>query len=120
MVVVDARQHQHIRRRRRDHRRDRLGLLYELTSALTRNRLQISSAHISTFGERVVDVFYVRDSFGLKVQDEARLTAIHTALMEAAAGDGPTDEATALVANAMEHRSGYDFAGALSLVDEAV
>lgn len=74
--------------------RDRIGLLYELTSALTKNRLQISSAHISTFGERVVDVFYVRDPFGLKVRDEKRLEAIEADLMEAAGGAGPSDKAT--------------------------
>ena len=34
---------------------DRTGLLYELTSALSELNLNIGSAHISTFGERVVD-----------------------------------------------------------------
>ena len=64
--------------------RNRLGLLFDLTSVLTRNRLQISSAHISTFGERVVDVFYVRDSSGLKIDDERRLDVLRTALLAAA------------------------------------
>ncbi|MBI5166030.1 MAG: [protein-PII] uridylyltransferase, partial [Magnetospirillum sp.] len=48
--------------------RDRPGLLYDVTAAMTRMGLQISSAHISTYGERVVDVFYVKDVFGLKVE----------------------------------------------------
>ncbi len=34
--------------------RDRAGLLYDVTAAMTRLGLQISSAHISTYGERVV------------------------------------------------------------------
>ena len=46
--------------------RDRPGLLYDVTRALTNLGLQISSARISTYGERAVDVFYVKDVFGLK------------------------------------------------------
>src|ERR1700730_7887125 len=40
---------------------DRPGLLYDLTRAISDLNLNIDSAHISTFGERVVDVFYVTD-----------------------------------------------------------
>ena len=61
--------------------RDRRGLLYYLTAALTNLNLQISSAKVSTFGHRAVDVFYVKDHFGLKVESEARLKILHGALM---------------------------------------
>ena len=37
------------------------GLLYELTTTLSKLNLNIASAHVATFGERVVDVFYVTD-----------------------------------------------------------
>src|SRR5262249_43086449 len=40
---------------------DRPGLLYELTTTLSRLNLNIASAHVATFGERAVDVFYVTD-----------------------------------------------------------
>jgi [protein-PII] uridylyltransferase len=60
--------------------RDRAGLLYELTSAMTRQGLQISSAHISTYGERVVDVFYVKDVFGHKIAD-SKVDQVRAALM---------------------------------------
>ncbi len=53
--------------------RDRTGLLYEVTRALTQLNLQISSAKISTYGEKVVDVFYVKDLFGHKIDHEKRL-----------------------------------------------
>ena len=43
--------------------RDRQGLLYDLTRALSALNLQIGSAHITTFGETAVDVFYVKDVF---------------------------------------------------------
>ncbi|MEZ5834207.1 MAG: [protein-PII] uridylyltransferase [Geminicoccaceae bacterium] len=47
--------------------RDRPGLLFDLSKALKELGLVINSAHISTYGERVVDVFYVKDIFGMKV-----------------------------------------------------
>jgi len=56
--------------------RDRPGLLYELTRELTRLNLQISSAKISTYGEKVVDVFYVKNLFGHKVEQPAKLSEI--------------------------------------------
>jgi [protein-PII] uridylyltransferase len=61
--------------------RDRPGLLYELTRAFTALNLQISSAKISTYGEKVVDVFYVKNLFGHKVEHGSRLEEIRTALL---------------------------------------
>ena len=46
---------------------DRPGLLYDLTTALGKLNLNIASAHIVTFGEKAVDVFYVTDLTGTKV-----------------------------------------------------
>lgn len=62
--------------------RDRRGLMHFLTRALTAQNLQISTAKISTFGHRVVDVFYVKDQFGLKIEAEGRLKAIRDSLMQ--------------------------------------
>ena len=63
--------------------RDRPGLLHDVTRTLSGLGLQISTAKISTFGERVVDVFYVKDVFGLKVTHEDRLTHIRSSLLAA-------------------------------------
>jgi [protein-PII] uridylyltransferase len=60
--------------------RDRPGLLYEVTRELTRLNLQVPSAKISTYGEKVVDVFYVKDLFGHKVEHKVKLEQIRTAL----------------------------------------
>ena len=60
--------------------RDRPGLLYELTRELTRLNLQISSAKISTYGEKVVDVFYVKNLFGHKVEQPTKLSDIRKSL----------------------------------------
>jgi [protein-PII] uridylyltransferase len=60
--------------------RDRPGLLFELTRELTRLNLQVASAKISTYGEKVVDVFYVKNLFGHKVEHPAKLVEIRTTL----------------------------------------
>jgi len=63
--------------------RDRPGFLHTVTRALTRCNLQIQSAHITTYGERAVDVFYVKDLFGLKVVHEGKLADIRRQVDEA-------------------------------------
>jgi [protein-PII] uridylyltransferase len=60
--------------------RDRPGLLFELTRALTNLNVQISSAKISTYGEKVVDVFYVKNLFGHKIEHPAKLAEIRRTL----------------------------------------
>ena len=62
---------------------DRPGLLYELTATLSKLNLNIASAHVATFGERVVDVFYVTDLVGDQISvgdppggDQARPAAV--------------------------------------------
>ncbi|MBI1648266.1 [protein-PII] uridylyltransferase [Hyphomicrobium sulfonivorans] len=61
--------------------RDRPGLLYELTSTLSDLLLDITSAHVTTFGEKAVDVFYVTDLTGKKIEREARQDAIRERLI---------------------------------------
>ena len=63
--------------------RDRAGFLYDVTGALFQLGLQISSAKISTFGEEVVDVFYVKDVFGMKIDHKMKLKQIRESLLEA-------------------------------------
>ncbi len=60
--------------------RDRPGLLFELTRELIRLSLQVSSAKISTYGEKVVDVFYVKNLFGHKVEHPVKLSEIRASL----------------------------------------
>jgi [protein-PII] uridylyltransferase len=60
---------------------DRTGLLYDLTTAISDLSLNIASAHIATFGERAVDVFYVTDLTGAKITAPGRQTAIRTRLL---------------------------------------
>jgi [protein-PII] uridylyltransferase len=67
--------------------RDRPGLLYELAKTLKDLGMVISSAHISTYGERVVDVFYVKDVFGLKITQPAKMRQVQRGLSAALAAD---------------------------------
>jgi len=62
---------------------DRAGLLYDLTRAISDLSLNIASAHIVTFGERAVDVFYVTDLVGQKIANPAREAAIRRRLQAA-------------------------------------
>ncbi|MGY9106757.1 MAG: HD domain-containing protein, partial [Alphaproteobacteria bacterium] len=63
--------------------RNRISLLHDVTAALTGLSLQIASAHISTFGEGVVDVFYVKDIFGMKVTQERKIQQIRESVLAA-------------------------------------
>ncbi|TMJ05213.1 MAG: [protein-PII] uridylyltransferase [Alphaproteobacteria bacterium] len=60
---------------------DRPGLLYELTATISKLSLNIASAHVATFGERVVDVFYVTDLTGAQITSPTRQAAIKRALL---------------------------------------
>jgi [protein-PII] uridylyltransferase len=72
---------------------DRPGLLYELTATLSKLNLNIASAHVATFGERVVDVFYVTDLLGEQIVSLTRQAAIKRALIQLLAGTGEGTEA---------------------------
>jgi [protein-PII] uridylyltransferase len=76
---------------------DRPGLLFELTTTISKLNLNIASAHVATFGERVVDVFYVTDLMGAKITAATRQAAIKRALLTLLA---PFDQAAAKPARA--------------------
>ena len=61
--------------------RDRPGLLHDVTDAISKQGMQIASAHITTYGVRAVDVFYVKDVFGLKISNERKLADLREALL---------------------------------------
>ncbi len=74
---------------------DRTGLLYELTATLSKLNLNIASAHVATFGERVVDVFYVTDLMGAQITSATRQAAIKRALIALFAADNEKREKSA-------------------------
>ncbi|SDC26814.1 UTP--GlnB (protein PII) uridylyltransferase, GlnD [Sphingomonas sp. YR710] len=66
--------------------RDRPALLHALANAQFQARVTIHSAHIATYGERAVDVFYVTDLTGDKISSPSRLKTLERLLLDAAAG----------------------------------
>ncbi|WP_292553284.1 ACT domain-containing protein, partial [Mesorhizobium sp.] len=68
---------------------DRPGLLSEVTGALSDLSLDIASAHITTFGEKVIDTFYVTDLTGQKIDSPTRMATIHKRLIESLEGIAP-------------------------------
>ena len=71
---------------------DRPGLLFDLTQEISDLNLDIASAHIATFGERAVDVFYVTDLTAQKITNQARKAAIQRKLERAFDGAAANDK----------------------------
>ena len=63
--------------------RDRPGLLYDLARTMANANVYISSAVIATYGEQVVDSFYVKDMFGLKFYSESKQKKLEQNLRQA-------------------------------------
>ena len=63
--------------------RDRPGLLYDLTRTISANNIYIASAVIATYGVQAVDVFYVKDMFGLKLHAQSKRDSLERKLREA-------------------------------------
>ena len=61
---------------------DRPGLLSEITGAISDLSLDIASAHITTYGEKVIDTFYVTDLTGQKIENPTRQAAVRERLLE--------------------------------------
>ena len=60
--------------------KDKVGLLSSVSAELFDLGLQISTARISTYGLRAVDVFYIKDITGRKVVDEKKINTIRLRL----------------------------------------
>jgi [protein-PII] uridylyltransferase len=69
------------------HAPDEVGLLARVTAVFAELALGVSLAKVATLGDRVVDVFYVRDSTGAKITDRTALEQLRTALLDRLAGD---------------------------------
>ncbi|MEM9970331.1 MAG: [protein-PII] uridylyltransferase, partial [Pseudomonadota bacterium] len=63
--------------------RDRPGLLYDLARTLAEANIYIASAVIATYGEQVVDTFYVKDMFGLQFHSETKQKTLERKLRAA-------------------------------------
>jgi [protein-PII] uridylyltransferase len=65
------------------------GLLYRITNTLFQCRLDVWVAKIATKADQVVDVFYVRDFDGQKVDSPEQVTAVQEAIKHMLANGSP-------------------------------
>jgi len=65
------------------------GLLYRITNSLFQCRLDVWVAKIATKADQVVDVFYVRDFDGQKVDSPEQVTAVEEAIKHMLANGSP-------------------------------
>ncbi len=79
---------------------DRPGLLSEITGTLSDLSLDIASAHITTFGEKVIDTFYVTDLTGSKIENPTRQEVVKARLI--ATLEGTSQERPARARTAAE------------------
>lgn len=77
---------------------DRTGLLSEITGAISDLSLDIASAHITTFGEKVIDTFYVTDLTGQKIENPTRQAKIRSTLLATLENGAPQRPARARAA----------------------
>ncbi|MFZ4761505.1 MAG: [protein-PII] uridylyltransferase [Alphaproteobacteria bacterium] len=61
--------------------KDRAGLLHDLAAAITDQGFQLVNARVSTYGLRIVDVFYVRDIFGHKISNDEQMLRLKKSLL---------------------------------------
>jgi [protein-PII] uridylyltransferase len=60
---------------------DRLGLLFDLARTFEELHLDVSLAKVATYGPKVVDVFYVRDLYGQKLEDREHAEEVRRAIL---------------------------------------
>ena len=77
------------------HARDKPALLFNLAYALFQSKVTVHSAHISTYGERAVDTFYITDLLGGKIESKGRLQTLEKRLLTATEVRGVDEMAAA-------------------------
>ena len=61
---------------------DKPGLLFEITKVFLGLNLDISSAHVATFGEKAVDTFYISNTSAGSIKDDSFIEKIKSELMK--------------------------------------
>lgn len=56
--------------------RDRPGLLHVVANGLLMCKVELVSARVSTFGEKVEDIFMITDRDGQPIEDSSQINAI--------------------------------------------
>ncbi len=84
---------------------DRIGLLFDVTRTFADLHLDVHLAKVATYGARVVDVFYVRDELGRKVEGAEQIAEVERALRERL-DERPLPEVSAMSVGVRAPRAG--------------
>ncbi len=57
-------------------------VLYRITKMITSLGFQINTANVSTYGDRVVDIFYIKNAFGSKVDDNLTMEKVKKSILK--------------------------------------
>ena len=58
------------------------GVLYRITKVITSLGFQINTANVSTYGDRVVDIFYIKNAFGSKIDDDISIEKVKQSIFQ--------------------------------------
>ena len=70
------------------------GVLYRITKVITSLGLQINTANVSTYGDRVVDIFYIKDAFGLKIDNNKSMDKVKMSILKILEETDPANQMT--------------------------
>ena len=70
------------------------GVLYRITKVITSLGLQINTANVSTYGDRVVDIFYIKDAFGLKIDNNESMDKVKMSILKILEETDPANQMT--------------------------
>ena len=70
------------------------GVLYKITKVITSLGLQINTANVSTYGDRVVDIFYIKDAFGLKIDNNKSMDKVKMSILKTLEETDPANQMT--------------------------
>ena len=70
------------------------GVLYRITKVITSLGLQINTANVSTYGDRVVDIFYIKDAFGLKINNNKSMDKVKMSILKTLEETDPANQMT--------------------------
>jgi [protein-PII] uridylyltransferase len=68
------------------------GVLYRITKVITNLGCQINTANVSTYGDRVVDIFYLKNAFGLKIEDNTTIEKVRNSIFNILEESDPANQ----------------------------
>ena len=70
------------------------GVLYRITKVITSLGCQINTANVSTYGDRVVDIFYLKNAFGSKIDDNKTIEKVRNGIYHILEESDPANQMT--------------------------